>query len=132
MSQVNPEPGLNGFGREHAGYSSGKFLGRSITAPRWRGLQKASTNGVSLFVFELMDSEVVAEVDGCAKETVVIGEGFGAEENAGSGVGATAVPEAGVEGISIGVPTGIVVSVGHDIESAGWFIIGAEVPNDAV
>ena len=97
-----------------------------------QGLQKASTNGVSLFEFELMDSEVVAEVDGCAKDTVVIGEGFGAEENAGSGVGATAVLEAGVEGISNGVLTGIVVSVGHDIESAGWLIIGAVVPKDAV
>jgi hypothetical protein len=40
-------------------------------------------------------------------------------ENAGSGVGATAVFDAGAEGISNGISDGIVVPAGHVIVSAG-------------
>lgn len=53
-------------------------------------------------------------------------------ENAGSGVGATAVFDAGVEGTSNGISDGIVVPAGQVILSEGWLIIGICSPNEAV
>ena len=53
-------------------------------------------------------------------------------ENAGSGVGATAVFDAGAAGISNGISGGIVVPAGHVIVSVGWLIIGICSPNEAV
>lgn len=53
-------------------------------------------------------------------------------ENAGSGIGATAVFDAGAEGISNGISGGIVVPAGQVMVSEGWLIIGICSPNDAV
>ena len=53
-------------------------------------------------------------------------------ENAGSGVGATAVFDAGAAGISNGISDGIVVPAGKVMVSDGWLIIGICSPNEAV
>ena len=75
--------------------------------------------------------------DSGLKEAVVTGADFRVAENAGSGVGATALLPDDDAGTSNGTPAGIVESVGQLMDSAGcdiigWLIIGDEVPNDAV